>query len=32
VLGQIVRMHVDDEVIDASYKIDSEKRHAMVRP
>ena len=31
VLGQIVRMHVDDELIDASYKIDADKLRAIGR-
>ena len=31
VLGQIVRMHVDDEIIDASYKIDPDKLRAIGR-
>ena len=31
VLGQIVRMHVDDEIIDATYKIDPEKLRAIGR-
>ena len=31
VLGKIVRMHVDDEIIDASYKIDPDKLRAIGR-
>jgi len=31
VLGQVVRMHVDDELIDASYKIDADKLRAIGR-
>ena len=31
VLGHIVRMHVDDEIIDASYKIDADKLRAIGR-
>ena len=31
VLGQIVRLHVDDEIIDASYKIDPDKLRAIGR-
>ena len=31
VLGQIVRLHVDDEIIDESYKIDADKLRAIGR-
>jgi len=31
VLGKIVRMHVDDAIIDATYKIDAEKLRAIGR-
>jgi flavin reductase (DIM6/NTAB) family NADH-FMN oxidoreductase RutF len=31
VLGQVVRMHVDDEIIDAGYKIDADKLRAIGR-
>lgn len=31
VLGQIVRMHVDDDLIDESYKIDADKLRAIGR-
>jgi flavin reductase (DIM6/NTAB) family NADH-FMN oxidoreductase RutF len=31
VLGRIVRMHVDDEIIDSTYKIDAEKLRAIGR-
>jgi|SRR5438552_9613351 len=31
VLGKIVRMHVDDAIIDADYKIDPDKLHAIGR-
>ncbi len=31
VLGRIVRMHVDDEIIDGTYKIDPEKLRAIGR-
>jgi flavin reductase (DIM6/NTAB) family NADH-FMN oxidoreductase RutF len=31
VLGQVVRMHVDDDLIDASYKIDADKLRAIGR-
>jgi flavin reductase (DIM6/NTAB) family NADH-FMN oxidoreductase RutF len=31
VLGKIVRMHVDDDIIDASYKIDPDKLRAIGR-